>query len=112
MTEPATHVPAAHEIPLLPTGDDEQPVFDNPWEAKAFALVVHLYQQGHFTWPEWAERLSAEIRAAGAADDGRGYYLLWLSAAEKLLAERALLDTETLVERKTRLEAEQGGPAA
>lgn len=104
-------VPSPGEIPLLPTGEDEQPVFANPWEAKAFALVVHLYQQGHFTWPEWAERLSAEIRAARASDDGRGYYLLWLSAAEKLLAERALVDRDALGALKAALEAAQGGPA-
>ena len=104
-------IPSVSEIPLIPTGDDDEIVFGNPWEAKAFALVVHLYQQGHFTWPEWAAQLSDEIRAAGAEDDGSRYYLLWLAAAEKLAADKALCSPEALTERKATLESAQGGPA-
>lgn len=104
-------IPAVHDIPRIPTGADDDIVFNNPWEAKAFALVVHLYQQGHFTWPEWAEQLGREIKAAGAEDDGSRYYLLWLAVAEKLVADKALCPRAELSERKAALEAAQGGPA-
>ena len=104
-------IPAVRDIPRIPTGADDDIVFNNPWEAKAFALVVHLYQQGHFTWPEWAEQLGREITAAGAEDDGSNYYLLWLAAAEKLVADKALCAGPELNVRKAALEAEQGGPA-
>ncbi len=45
------------DVPIL-TGavsqprDHEGPVFDEPWEARAFAIVVKLFEDGHYTWPE------------------------------------------------------------
>ena len=39
-------------LPALPR-DQNGPVFNQPWEAKAFALAVHLSEAGCFTWPEW-----------------------------------------------------------
>ncbi len=109
--ESARPVPAAADIPQVPTDDEAGIVFASPWEARAFALVVQLYQQGHFSWPEWAAQLSREIAAAGDTDDGRGYYLLWLRAAEKLVDARALCAESELARRKAELEAAQGGPA-
>ncbi len=61
------------------------PVFAEPWQAEAFALVVGLHERGLFTWPEWAAALSAEIAAHGATDDGSAYYEFWLEALEHLL---------------------------
>ena len=34
-----------------------EPVFKEPWEANAFALVVGLHEKGAFEWNEWAEVL-------------------------------------------------------
>lgn len=31
--------------------------FAEPWQAQAFALVVHLHSKGAFTWREWASAL-------------------------------------------------------
>lgn len=104
-------LPDLQTLPRIPSDPDDTIVFANPWEAKAFALVVQLNRQGHFSWLEWTEQLSAEIAAAGHDDDGRGYYLLWLTAAEKLVAHKGLCDGTELSARKDRLEAAQGGPA-
>ena len=60
-------VPPIESIPR----DGEGPVFREPWEAQAFALVVQLHQRGLFTWKEWADTLSAEIRAVGERGEGR-----------------------------------------
>ena len=106
-----TRVPAVRDIPRIPTNAEQEIVFNYPWEAKACALVVHLHQQGHYTWVEWAETLSAEIRLAGAEDDDSAYYLLWLAAAEKLVARKALAGADEISARKVALESEQGGPA-
>jgi nitrile hydratase accessory protein len=103
-------LPAIADIPLVLTNADSELVFNNPWEAKAFAMVVQLYQQGHFTWPEWAEALSREIKAGGN-DDGQGYYLMWLAAAEQLITGKALCDKPELAAAKATLEHAQGGPA-
>ena len=83
--------------------DAEGPVFREPWEAQAFAMAVKLHEAGHFSWKEWADRLSREIAAAkarGERDDGTGYYLYWLAALEKVVADKGLLSLAELHARK------------
>jgi len=90
------------EAPGLPK-DDGVPVFAEPWQAQAFALVVELNAQGAFTWTEWTEALAAELRAAAAAgrpDDGSRYYEHWLAALERLTLDRGLTDGAALATRK------------
>jgi len=94
--------PTASELPSLPR-DEDGPVFREPWEAQAFAMTLWLHENGHFTWTEWAERLSTEITAAqeqGDPDQGDTYYLHWLKALEGLVAEKGLLGVEELSDRK------------
>ena len=43
--------------------DEGGPVFNEPWEAQAFALAVKLSEQGYFTWKEWAAALAEELKA-------------------------------------------------
>ena len=71
----------------LPPGVDE-PVFSEPWQAEAFALTIALHESGIFSWGEWAQALSAEVKKPGAAQDGSDYYEHWLAALEKLLASK------------------------
>ena len=85
-------------LPAIPR-DREGPVFREPWEAQAFAMALSLHERGHFTWKEWAERLAREIAAAGP-DDGTKYYLHWLAALEKIVAEKSLVPTDELARRK------------
>ena len=96
------NVPTETQLPSLPR-DEDGPVFNEPWEAEAFAMTLNLYAQGYFTWLEWAERLGAEISAApdaGDADRGDTYYLHWLKALEGLVAEKGLLTTDDLANRR------------
>ena len=83
-------------LPDLPSTDDE-PVFAEPWEAEAFALVVSMHEQGLFDWKEWAEILGRTI-----AEDtgGKSYYELWLEALERLLTGKSVLQPAELSERK------------
>jgi nitrile hydratase accessory protein len=70
------------------------PTFNEPWEARAFAMVVMLQQRGLFTWPDWTAALAAEIASAqlrGDQDLGDTYYRHWLQALEKLLVDRGAL---------------------
>lgn len=81
--------------------DADGPVFREPWEAQAFALVLALHERGAFSWPEWTAALAAEIeraRGAGDPDTGETYYHHWLTALERLVGEKGLTDVATLAE--------------
>ena len=86
-------------LPAIPR-DDDGPVFRAPWEAQVFAIAVKLHEAGHFTWKDWAARLAAEIASAGDDDDGSDYYRHWLSALEKIAAEKGLVTERDLAERR------------
>ena len=73
----------------MPAGFDE-PVFAEPWQAEAFAMTVALHDRGLFSWSEWADALSAEVKKPGAASDGHDYYEHWLAALEKLLSSKGV----------------------
>jgi nitrile hydratase accessory protein len=75
----------------------EDPVFNEPWEAQAFAMVVKLHEGGAFTWTEWAEVLGAEIKSSD-----RPYYEHWLAALEKIVEAKGLMSHG---ERLNRVEA-------
>jgi nitrile hydratase accessory protein len=96
----------ALEGETAPPRDDEGPVFAAPWEAHAFAIVVRLFEQGHYSWPDWVRYLSAEIAASKNAPDpaqASAYYEQWLAAAERLVIERGLASREELDARKRQL---------
>jgi nitrile hydratase accessory protein len=88
-----------HELPGLPR-DAEGPVFGEPWQAQAFALAVQLHERGAFTWSEWAQALSEQLKAAGPQDDGSRYYEHWLAALERLVTAKQLAAATDLQDRK------------
>ncbi|WP_287175123.1 nitrile hydratase accessory protein [Mesorhizobium sp.] len=73
----------------LPAGV-EAPVFAEPWQAEAFAMTVALHDSGLFSWSEWADALSVEVRKPGATSDGHDYYEHWLAALENLLSAKGV----------------------
>jgi nitrile hydratase accessory protein len=89
VTDAATGITpeALRDLPGIPL-DADRPVFNEPWEARAFAMTVALHERGLFTWPQWADALSRQIalaQAAGDADLGDTYYQHWLRALESLV---------------------------
>jgi len=101
---------SAPPVPDLPS-DRDGPVFQAPWEAQAFALVLSLYDKGLFSWPEWAAALATEIgraQAAGDPDTGDSYYRHWLSALEGMVTAKNLTTPEVLARYRKAWDAAAG----
>ena len=101
-------LPDLDSLPGLPL-DEDGPVFKEPWQAQAFALVLKLHEQGLFTWAEWADRLNRAIAAARARGDpdlGNTYYHHWLAALENIAADKDLLTVEALAQRRDQVREE------
>lgn len=77
--------------------EDNEPVFNAPWEAQAFALVIGLYEKEAFTWGEWAEVLSATIHSDVGCTP---YYELWLEALEIIVKQKSLTNETEINNRK------------
>ncbi len=82
----------AADSPALFSASMPEPVFAEPWEARAFALTVYLHAHGHFTWSEW----SAEFAQALAArhNCSKPYYEVWVAALESLLAAKRIIQPD------------------
>lgn len=73
--------------------EDGEPVFDAPWQARSFAMAVKLNEAGIFSWNEWAEALSENIRIFeehSAIENSDHYYKLWQKTLESLVENKAL----------------------
>jgi nitrile hydratase accessory protein len=74
-------------------GSPDPPVFAEPWQAQAFALVVALRNAGVLGAEEWSRALGAEIErsaASGGCRDGSDHYERWCAALEHLLVAKGL----------------------
>lgn len=74
-----------------------EPVFNAPWEAKAFAMVNQLAADKHYTWSEWTQYLVETI--AATEEDTPGlitYYEQWVMACETLLRDKGLIDAHAI----------------
>ena len=81
--------------PLAPT--DDEPTFDEPWQADAFAITQALLEAGVVTDEEWMSALAAAISAhqqAGDPDLGDTYYEHWLAALEAICTVKGLTSTD------------------
>jgi nitrile hydratase accessory protein len=85
-------------VPGIPRGPDG-PIFQEPWEAQAFAMTLALHGRRLFTWGEWTAVLGEEIgraQARGDPDTGKTYYHHWLAALERIVAEKGVADGASL----------------
>jgi nitrile hydratase accessory protein len=88
----------------LPIADDPALKFAELWEAKAFAIIVKLAEDGVISWPDWVACFSREVAAATAAqargETPKSYYAQWLDAAETILIEKGVTSREQLFARR------------
>lgn len=85
--------------------DADDPTFEAPWQARAFAVAVVLSDryEGVYSWTEFQENLIGEVQSA-AGDEGiegseAAYYEQWLRALERLVVEEELVDREAVRRR-------------
>jgi len=91
-----------NNLPDLPK-DEKGPVFNEPWQAQAFAIAVSLCDEGYFTWSEWVDVFSEQVKLAqksGDPDLGDTYYSHWLNALETIVAEKKIIDFPDMHQRK------------
>jgi nitrile hydratase accessory protein len=96
------------------------PVFGQPWHAEAFGMSLALSHASLFSWAEWVEILSEEIRTHPQhADEGSetAYYRQWLAALEAILVKHAALTSDEIAEamehwRRSYLNTPHGKPVA
>lgn len=101
MTEQSTSTDG-YSIDHLPM-DDDQPVFESPWQARAFALAVILsdYDTDEYKWKAFQSRLVDEIEKS----DNEGnyseeiYYEQWLQALERTVLDDEIISAEHLQQR-------------
>ncbi len=112
------------DLSQLIKDDDGAPYADEA-AARSIAIVMSLFDQGHYAWPEWVDKFSVEISPPGhyqqsaasakAAEDAltgngksinRNYAKLWLAACENLLLEKGLLTRPELDAKLATLRAE------
>jgi nitrile hydratase accessory protein len=82
---------------------DEDFSFEEPWQARAFAMRMALQEAGLFTAAEWSSTLGSEIaraQLAGDPDDGSTHYEHWLCALERLVAVKGAITPELLESRR------------
>jgi nitrile hydratase accessory protein len=82
--------------------DEAEPVFAEPWEARAFAITMALCQRRLFSYEEFRERLIAEINGTGASDN---YYVNWLRALEAMLDRSGALSEAEIRQEIVALQA-------
>ena len=60
--------------------------FEEPWQARAFAVTVALHERGTFAWAEWSELLGAALEA----EPDRPYWRSWLVALEAIMLRHGI----------------------
>jgi len=91
-------------IPEMPTEvayprRNGEPVFDAPWQSRAFGMVVGLHTAGEFPWQAFKDKLIAQVAAGALSDcppDGSPYYYQWVAAFCQLLDESGIVRAEEL----------------
>jgi nitrile hydratase accessory protein len=94
------------------------PGFGEPWHAEAFGTSLALSRAGLFTWAEWVEIFSKEIRTnpqRAGEDSEAAYYRQWLAALETILMKHATLTSQEIAEvvehwRRSYLNTPHGKP--
>ncbi len=82
---------------------DDEPVFDEPWQAQVLAVANSAVAQGLFSANDWSEGLGAALRRAaadGAPDNSATYYQAVLATLEHLISAAGATTGEAMAVRR------------
>ncbi|MEM9483835.1 MAG: nitrile hydratase accessory protein [Cyanobacteria bacterium P01_F01_bin.116] len=95
-----------------PSQTNSEPVFQAPWEARAFAMVNQLANAQEYSWSEWTEQFATEISTAeNEPTDTSSYYERWVHACEKLLIAKGILEPLAVEQRMEKILSEREATA-
>ena len=98
------------DAPVPAVGPDGS-AFAEPWQARVFALVTRMCEDGRYDWDAFKDLLIDEIERHGAPD-GSDYYERWLAAGERLVTGAGLVEAAELARRKAELAAHPPHPTS
>lgn len=91
-------VPDLEGAAAVPRANGE-PVFEAPWQSRAFGMVALLYEQGRLDWDEFRRHLVANIAGDHSLSPSR-YWEHWVSAFHDTAVEQKLLGETELALRE------------
>ncbi len=98
--------------PAAPPRANGEIVFAEPWQSRAFGLVMALSDSGAIEWEDFRTKLIREIsqwEASNSPGDCFNYYACWLAALEAVCVDRSLVPEASLGERQDELLARPAG---
>ena len=81
---------------------DDEPVFDEPWQAQALGLAFVLAERGVYSPADWSRTLGAVHRKLlfkGSTDTPKTYYEAVVRALEQLIGETDTFSGEMIKDR-------------
>jgi len=88
---------------IIPDLEADAPLFDAPWQARIFALIVASVKQGHLPWKTFQIQLVKAIteKERGTSGDetvemDNGYFDCWLVAVEETLKHEGIIADEDI----------------
>lgn len=99
------------EGPAAPPRSNGELVFAEPWQGRAFGLVMALTERGVLSYDVFrgalVERIAAQEKASPTGQSH--YYQCWLGALEQVLAEAAVVTAAELDARTAAFAARPRG---
>jgi nitrile hydratase accessory protein len=70
----------------------DAPPFEEPWQARLFAMTVSVGERGLFGWSEWTRALAEAVAAAPE----EAHFQVWLRTLESVLIAKGAASGERL----------------
>mgnify|MGYP000448147579 CR=1 FL=1 len=84
--------------------EPDEPIFNEPWEPRAFAMAVSLNEAGQFTWSEWADVFGELIAENTRLGDALSYYQVWMNCLETIMLKKRVVESDDIKSRRSEWE--------